>query len=366
MMPFFDSVIFGNSLRQWGVAAGVGLATFFLLHLLLRVVRGRAAVLAARTATEWEDMIVLALGRTHPLFIPILSLSAAVGSLQIPSWARKWVQIAAAMSLLLQIGLWLSAGFTGWLRRYATRRLESDQSAATTIVALGFVFRLVLWSVILLLALDNLGIDVTALVAGLGVGGIAIALAVQNILGDLFASLSIVLDKPFVVGDFVILDEHMGTVERIGLKTTRVRSLWGEQLVFSNNDLLQSRLRNLGRMVDRRVVFSIGVTYQTPRDRLEKIPGMIRAAVEEQGKTRFDRSHFKSYGDFALLFETVYYVLSREYNDYMDIQQAINLRLHEMFESERIEFAYPTQTLFLAGAAVSGAAGDPAPPEATV
>ncbi|CAN5137698.1 hypothetical protein BH23GEM2_BH23GEM2_05590 [soil metagenome] len=151
----------------------------------------------------------------------------------------------------------------------------------------------------------------------------------------------------------------MGTVEHIGLKTTRVRSLWGEQLVFSNNDLLQSRLRNFGRMVDRRVVFSIGVTYQTPRDRLERIPGMIRAAVEEHRTTRFDRSHFKSYGDFALLFETVYYVLSRQYGDYMDIQQAINLRLHEMFETEGIEFAYPTQTLFLAHAGAPDAATAP-------
>ncbi|CAN5137749.1 hypothetical protein BH23GEM2_BH23GEM2_05600 [soil metagenome] len=177
-MPFLDSVFFGNSLRQWGLAAGVGIATFLLLQLLLRLVRGRAAVLAARTATEWDDMLVIALGRTHPLFIPILSLSAALGSLHIPSRVRTGVQIAAAMSLLLQLGLWLTAGFTGWLRRYATRKLEGDQSAATTIIALGFVFRLVLWSIILLLALDNLGLDVTALVAGLGVGGIAIALAV--------------------------------------------------------------------------------------------------------------------------------------------------------------------------------------------
>lgn len=357
-MPFFDSVLFGNSLRQWGMAAAIGFAIFLILHILLRLVRGRAAALAARTATEWDDMVVLALGRTHPLFIPILSLSAAIGSLQIPGRVRTGLQIAAALSFLLQLGLWLSAGFSGWLRRYATRKLEGDQSAATTVIALGFIVKLALWSIILLLALDNLGIDVTALVAGLGVGGIAIALAVQNILGDLFASLSIVLDKPFVIGDFVILDEHMGTVEHIGLKTTRVRSLWGEQLIFSNNDLLKSRLRNFGRMVDRRVVFSIGVTYQTPRDKLQRIPAMIQQAVEEQRKARFDRSHFKSYGDFALLFESVYYVMSREYNEYMDIQQAINLRLHEQFEAEGIEFAYPTQTLFVAASAPGATAVD--------
>jgi small-conductance mechanosensitive channel len=211
--------------------------------------------------------------------------------------------------------------------------------------ALGFVGRLVLWSIILLLILDNLGVNVTALVAGLGVGGIAVALAVQNILGDLFASLSIALDKPFAVGDFLIIDEHLGSVEHIGLKTTRLRSLSGEQLVFSNTDLLGSRIRNYGRMYERRVMFKIGVTYQTPREKLELIPGIIRQAVEAQQQVRFDRSHFQSYGDFALVFETVYYVLGPDYNLYMDIQQAINLSIHEGFEEHAIEFAYPTQTV---------------------
>jgi small-conductance mechanosensitive channel len=169
----------------------------------------------------------------------------------------------------------------------------------------------------------------------------------QNVLGDLFASLSIVLDKPFVLGDFLIVDEHLGNVEHIGLKTTRVRSLWGEQLIFSNSDLLNSRIRNLGRMQERRTVFALGVTYQTPREKLTRIPGILREAVEAQEKTRFDRSHFKAYGDFSLNFETVYYVTVADYNAYMDVQQAINLRIHERFEEEGIEFAYPTQTLFL-------------------
>ena len=175
----------------------------------------------------------------------------------------------------------------------------------------------------------------------------AVALAVQNILGDLFASLSIVLDKPFVLGDFLIVDEHLGTVEYIGLKSTRLRSLWGEQIVFSNADLLKSRLRNFGRMFERRIVFPVGVTYQTPRDKLEAIPGIIREAIQAQEKTRFDRSHFKEFGDFSINFESVYYVLVPDYNLYMDIQQAINLQIHKRFEEEGIEFAYPTQTLFV-------------------
>jgi small-conductance mechanosensitive channel len=217
----------------------------------------------------------------------------------------------------------------------------------TALNAIGMFASGLLWLAVLLLALDNLGYDVTALIAGLGVGGIAVALAVQNILGDLFASLSILIDKPFVVGDFLIVDDYMGSVEHVGLKTTRIRSLSGEQLVISNSDLLKSRLRNYGRMYERRVAFNIGVTYDTTREQLRKIPEIMRSAVERQEKTRFDRSHFGKYGEYALIFETVYYVLQADYNLYMDIQQAINLEINEAFEELGIEFAYPTRTLLL-------------------
>jgi small-conductance mechanosensitive channel len=190
-------------------------------------------------------------------------------------------------------------------------------------------------------------VDITALVAGLGIGGVAVALALQNILGDLFASLSIVMDKPFVVGDFLMVGDFLGSVEKIGLKTTRLRSLSGEQLVFSNTDLLGSRIRNFGRMFERRVVFNIGVTYDTPRDRLQLIPGIVREAVEAEKGTRFDRSHFSKYGDFSLNFENVYYVLSADFNQHMDVQQAIFYAIHRRFEEEGIAFAYPTQTLIV-------------------
>lgn len=348
-MTILDAIFVANSPRQWALAVAVGLATFLALSLALRIIRGRAAKFAARTTTGWDDVVVLALGRTHPLFVPVLAFSAALGALEVPARFRDIVEIAAVLSLLLQLGLWISAGFGGWLQRYTAREMTGDAAAATTMSALAFAIRLVLWTVILLLALDNVGINITALVAGLGIGGIAIALATQNILSDLFASLSIVLDKPFVLGDFVAVDEHKGNIEHIGLKTTRIRSLSGEQLVFSNSDLLGSRLQNFGRMEHRRVVFPLGVTYQTPRHKLTLIPDIVRAAVEEQDRTRFDRSHFKEFGDFSLNFESVYYVLSREFNDYMDIQQAVNIRVHERFETEGIEFAYPTQTVFVAG-----------------
>ncbi|MDP7260201.1 MAG: mechanosensitive ion channel family protein, partial [Anaerolineales bacterium] len=204
------------------------------------------------------------------------------------------------------------------------------------------------WSIILLLALDNLGIEISGLLTGLGIGGIAVALAVQNILSDLLAYVSIMLDRPFTVGDFIVVDDRMGTVERIGLKTTRMRSLSGELLIFANHDLLGSRLSNFQDREDRRVVFTIGVTYDTPAAKLASIPEIMREVVSAQQQVRFDRSHFHSFGDFSLQFETVYYVNSADYGVYMDVQQNINLELVRRFERADIEFAFPTQTVHLA------------------
>jgi small-conductance mechanosensitive channel len=199
----------------------------------------------------------------------------------------------------------------------------------------------------LLIALDNLGVNVSALIAGLGVGGIAVALAMQNILGDLFASFSIVLDKPFVIGDFIIVDNFLGTIEHIGLKTTRVRSLSGEQLIFSNTDLLKTRIRNYKRMYERRIVFSIGVVYQTSHEKLTKIPKIIKNIINKQEQTRFDRAHFKEYGPYSLNFEIVYWIEIPDYNIYMEIQQAINLEIFKQFEKEDIEFVYPSQSIYI-------------------
>jgi small-conductance mechanosensitive channel len=169
----------------------------------------------------------------------------------------------------------------------------------------------------------------------------------QNILGDLFASMAIVLDKPFQVGDFIVVGEHAGSVEKVGLKTTRVKSLWGEQLVFANAQLLGSQIRNYRKMQERRIAFTIGVTYETPLEKLRALPGWLKAAVEAQPDVRFDRAHFKSYGAFSLDYEIVYYVLSADYNLYMDRQQAVNLAIFDQLAKEGVQFAYPTRTLYL-------------------
>lgn len=342
--------ILDNSLVDWALALGVAVLAILVLLGVRRVVRSRVTKFAGQTETAWDDALVDMLSHSSRFAFLVVALFLGSLSLNLSPGVRSMLGSVLAITLIIQAGLWLHALLLFWLQHDREQRRADDPSSIAAINALGFVGRLVLWSVTLLLVLDNLGVDVTALVAGLGVGGIAVALAVQNILGDLFASLSIALDKPFAIGDFLIIDEHLGSVEHIGLKTTRLRSLSGEQLVFSNTDLLGSRIRNYGRMYERRVMFKLCVTYQTPREKLERIPGIVREAVESQQSVRFDRSHFQSYADFSLVFETVYYVLGPDYNLYMDIQQAINLSIHARFEEEAIQFAYPTQTLHLVGA----------------
>jgi small-conductance mechanosensitive channel len=276
------------------------------------------------------------------LLVP-LALLAGASVLELAPRLEGLVTLAAIAGLAFQAALWTTRMVRDWVARRGAARGDGESLMALALI--GFAARVAIWTVVALFVLDQLGLDITALVAGLGIGGVAIALAVQNILGDVFASLSIVLDKPFVVGDFIAVDGLSGTIERVGIKTTRVRSLGGELLVFSNSDLLKSRIRNFQQLRERRIAFSVGVTYETPPPTVRAIPALLRAAVEAQDRTRFDRAHFKAYGDSALVFEVVYYVLVADFNVYMDVQQRINLAILERFAADGIDFAYPTRTV---------------------
>ena len=348
-VPFLADKVLGNTVLAWLVAFAVAVLGYLVLRVVVALVRRRLARLAERTVTIADDLIVELVRATKGLFLAVVSLAAGTQFVSLPGSLERGVDVLFAFAVTIQVVLWANRTVSFWLEHQQQIHAETDPGAMTTLQGLSYVVRVVVWSAAFLLLLDNLGYNVTTLIAGLGVGGVAVALALQNILGDLFASLSIVLDKPFVNGDFIIVDQHMGTVERIGLKTTRVRSLSGEQIVVSNADLLKSRVRNFKRMIERRVLFSVGVTYQTPREQVAAIPGMIHEIIEGLDNTRFDRSHFKEFGDSSLNFETVYYVLSPDYAVYMDIQQAINLEVMKRFEELGIEIAYPTRTLFLAG-----------------
>lgn len=346
-MTVFEQVFLGNTVLVWLQALGVGSLSFGLLLLIERQVLRRLARFVARTENPWDDLIVDVVDSTQVLTLVALGLRVGATFLELPPRATHHLGTGLFLVFLYQGAAWVNAALGSVLKLLIQRRIEGDAASATMLSAAGFMAKLVVWSVSFLMALDNLGVNVTGLAAGLGVGGIAVALAVQNVLGDLFASLSIVLDRPFVIGDFIIVGDLMGTVEHIGLKTTRIRSLSGEQIVFSNGDLLASRIRNYKQMFERRVLFEVGVTYQTPHDQLASLGAMLKEIIEAQDEVRFDRAHFKGFGASALTFEMVYYVLVPDYNRYMDIQQAINLEIHRRFEAEGIEFAYPTQTLFL-------------------
>ncbi|MGD2123779.1 MAG: mechanosensitive ion channel family protein [Gemmatimonadota bacterium] len=346
-IAFLDRVFLDTTISEWVSGVGAFLVIVLFFRLLTSVIIRRLESFTRKTSPELDDFLVELLKKTKGLFIVLFGVWVGSLFLSLSPDNDAWLHRALGIGLLVQGGMWATAVVNYFLRRYRRRQREEDPSMATALGALGFVAKAVVWSIFVLLILQNLGVEITAILAGVSVGGIAVALAVQNVLGDLLGSLSIILDKPFVIGDFIVVGDFAGTVEHVGLKSTHIRSVSGEQLVFANSDLLASRIRNYKRMQERRVVFTVGVTYDTPPEKLEGIPQMVRKIVEEQEKARFDRCHFKAFKDFSLDIETVYYMTVPDYDVYMDVQQAINLALCRAFAAEGIEFAFPTQTIFV-------------------
>lgn len=350
-------LILNNDLMAWSIALVIGLGACALLYVLKGMLVRRLQAFAAHTATYLDDLAITILSATSPLFMLFIGIYVGSHWLTLPEKTVSLLSHLAIAVLLVQVARWGDVGVHGWLHHYRSNRVGNDVASTTSTAALGFVARIAIWLVVILMILDNFGVNITTLVASLGIGGIAVALALQNILGDLFSSLSIVLDKPFVVGDFITVDGIAGTVEYVGLKTTRVRGLGGEQIVFSNSDLLKSRIHNYKRMQTRRIVFGIGVTYEISKSQLRSIPGILREVVEAQPQVVFDRAHFKSYGASSLDFEVVYIVQVPEYGVYMDVQQEINLALFDRFAAQGIEFAYPTQTVYFSNAKTNDTRG---------
>ena len=351
MSAFFAMTVLGNTVLQWGVALLllVGLQCAFL------VTRRQLLRRFASSESQIGSAVALIAGKLQPMLIFTLIFCLAASSLVLPKNVGGWPQGLFVVALLLQVGVLLSALITRALVIVLKER--GDPSSAGALSLLSLLARLLLWSALVLVALQNLGFDVTALIAGLGIGGVAIALAVQNILGDLFASLAIILDKPFQIGDFIVVGNTMGTVEYIGIKTTRLRSLSGEQLIVANSDLLGSRISNFKRMAERRVLFRFGVTYDTPLPVLREVPARVGEFIGTIGRVRLDRVHFASLGAYSLDFEVVYFVLSPDFNTYMDIHQSILFGLMEQMREMKVNFAFPTQEL-LVKVAKSGAAAE--------
>ncbi|HJR64091.1 MAG TPA: mechanosensitive ion channel family protein [Gemmatimonadaceae bacterium] len=344
---FLDSPYYGNTIRTWLIAAATFLLTAGLLVLVRTLLVKRFTRIAERTRTRADDAVLLIVRRTHLGFLMVTAVLTGSLVLALGVGQRTVIARLMAIAILIQGAIWGTALITFFGRHYSARHAAAGGST-TMIGSLSFLARVLLWSVMLLLALDNIGIDVTALIAGLGVGGIAVALAVQTTLGDVLAAVIIAVDKPFAIGDFIIVDGMLGTVRAVGLKTTRIASLSGEEIIISNSALLNSRIRNYQRMRERRIDFRFGVAYETAPDKLAAIPAMVREIIATQELARVDRVHFLRYADSWLEFEVVYYVLSPEYNIYMDIQQAVNLTIFQRFAAEGIQFAYPTRTVYLA------------------
>ena len=352
----FSRTYLGNSVETWLWALGAAIVLAFVFNFILKRFVRSFASFAEKTETELDDLVSALLEKTSIMLIIIFSVYAATFFLDLTGQLKEFRKSVVVICLLVQVGFWGS----GFIDYYVAKKLAGidvgSGASITHIRSLGFLVKSVLWVVLVILTIDNLGFDPTTIIAGLGVGGIAVALALQNVLGDLIASLSIILDKPFEVGDFIVVDNMSGDVEHIGLKTTRLRSISGEQLVLSNNDLLQSRVKNYKRMDTRRILFSLGVVYETSYDNLVRIPVLIKEIIDTEPKARFVRAHFRSYGDFALNYEIVYFVLTPLFDDYMDIQQNVNLKIFKKFSEEEIEFAYPTRKVFLES--MDSASGD--------
>jgi small-conductance mechanosensitive channel len=360
----FDAKYFGNTTWQWAVAAAIALVVFVALLLLRRLVRSYHTRLLATPRTELFELPLQVASRTTMGFTLIAALFAGLSTLQLSSRASKAALTLFTIAAFWQIGLWATTAVRASLERKRRLTLTADRAAASSLGIIGFLSRATIWSFVLLLTLDNLGIEIKPLLAGLGIGGIAVALAAQNILGDLFASLSIALDRPFIVGDALTVDEFSGTVEYIGVKSTRLRSVNGEQIIMPNANLLNSRVRNFARLNERRVLLNTSVAQETSRAQLQRIPVIVRGLIEAQRDVRFDRAHFARIGPNSFDFEAVYFVTVADYARYMDIQQEINLGLLGAFEAEGIAFAHPSQRLVLEqpveSTLVKGRAGAPA------
>ena len=336
----------GSTLQAWTIAGAVTLGVLVLAWLVKSMFAARLKALAQRTTTQLDDLLAELIGDLRLPLLTILAVVIGTRFLNLPTRLDKAVTIATVIAVGLQLiissRLIIDFALQLLIRRSLGADGKPDPGVASSLGVLRFVGMIVIGAVVLILALDNMGIAVTPLLTGLGIGGIAVALAVQNVLSDLFASLAILLDKPFVVGDNIQVGTQAGTVERIGIKTTRVRATGGEQLVFANNDLLKGVLQNFKRMDERRVAFNLNIRYSVGPEKLRQIPEIVEASLIPQSMVRFDRCNLRTLGDWAVIFEVVYFVKTPDFSTHVKVQESFNLAVLERFAQEGILFAYPT------------------------
>ncbi|WP_168196663.1 mechanosensitive ion channel family protein [Bdellovibrio sp. ZAP7] len=322
----------------WLLMLGIALVGAIVIKAILKFAEARLVKYITKYQGIWDDIVLQCLGATKALVLFFWILHPLVQSTQATN-GKKIVLLLFVLASSLQIALWGLRCIHLWRDDVVKKRMKTDRESASAIRLIASGIQGLFLISLVLVGLSNLGVDIAALIAGLGVGGIAVALAAQNILGDLFASLSILLDKPFVVGDFIVSKGDMGTVETIGIKTTRLRSLSGEELIFSNKDLLESRVKNFKRMWERRAVMNFNIGYLTDTAKLEEIPKWVKQFVDEDSLLRFDRCHLMNFDEASLKYEIVFWVKDPDFNKYFDSQQTLMLKMLRRFDEEGITFS---------------------------
>jgi small-conductance mechanosensitive channel len=342
MEELLAKTYFNNTVKDYLIAAGIIVGGLIVLAVIKRFVLKRLYSWAERTETSLDDIIVRTIERFGLPLMSFMVIYWGLNYLEFTERGSRVLEIATGIVITFFIVRLISASIQVILQKHISKQ-EGGTEKLKQLSGIMIILNIIIWTLGALALFDNLGYNVTTIVAGLGIGGIAIALAAQNILGDLFNYFVIFFDRPFEIGDYIVVDDKKGTVEYIGIKTTRLKALSGEQLILSNSDLTKSRLHNFKRLQSRRILFSFGVVYEATSQQLKEIPEIIKSIIQELPNTTFDRAHFFSYGSFSLNFEVVYHVNDPEYNVYMDVQQQINLRMYDEFAKRGIEFAYPTQ-----------------------
>jgi small-conductance mechanosensitive channel len=343
-----QALLLGIPPTEWLIAGVVGVVVWAALWIARELIASRYQKYSTTKNPTLFRLIGYLISNTKQFLFVAVALDAAQQSLTLPDKVQRIVSNTVMILILIQVGLWAGRAVRFYLEMKERER-GADRVFSGSLDIVSFVARMLIWSLLILLALSNLGVNITALLAGLGVGGVAVALALQNVLGDLFASLSIALDKPFVIGDNLTIDTFIGKVEHIGIKTTRLRSESGEQIILSNADILKSRVRNFGRLSQQRILATIRLGFDTPTDKLKALPKLLENVVREHSQAQFERCHLKTLGENAFQFELSYFVQQPATNSILDLQQAVNFRIIDELRRLGVEFAYPAQLVFLAG-----------------
>lgn len=337
-----DWDFYDNTGQNYAIALGIMLSSYLVLRIVRKVVLVRLKKLSAKTVTDIDDILVEAISKIKVFSYLLISLYLGLIYLTLPNWLDKSFTIIFLVTLVFEGIQLIKRIIKFFLIKALSKNGEEDQAEAT-VKTINIFILIILWSLGGLLILSNMGVNITSLIAGLGIGGIAIALALQNILSDVFASFSILIDKPFKVGDFIISNDDMGVVKKIGIKTTRLQTLDGQMLIISNQELTNVRVQNYYDIQKRRALFNLGVVYETKKEVLKEIPDIIKDIVSKTDFAELDRCHFKSYGDYSLNFEISIYINKSGYNDFLNVLESINLEIFSRFANKGIEFAYPTQ-----------------------